>query len=1328
MLALAGLLASVLPGTVARADSPSITAAAGAPAGAVPAATDRVAAPDKTLAKGWQTSADRAVTVSGDGQGLHVLAADSSQAYAWRTVATLEEPGFDTDQWIGNSCVTGSGQRAVVVYAPREFTNDQQLMRRGGFAAIVDLTSGQVTKLPEQVSLAYYDPGCGTGESAVLSQSDDHDAQTRLLTVDTTTGKVTQQVTAAGQFTSPVPVGGSIVAAQAGTLTKFDAAGHASSVAATTGSAFDLHPDSAGGLDYLDAADGTTRVHSLTAGKQTTVASGALGTVQLHAGSDGRVFLTGKPQLKTKLPTGMTQLPVAPDATVSTHGALAVDTAVSTDVLAHTQNPLAPEPRGQQPAQVKIHTEVPATKQSVDFSVAPSPAKAGGTDTPSPALAAPSATAPASSAAAAPRAATAPRSAATAAVPSGSPTSTIDDDRGCAIPRNDPAEQALQPTPNQVEWAADMAIRGDLTSNWLNQGGWRSADGLGTVNPQGMFPLPALTGGGRIPAQVLLGIMAQESNLWQASSHAEPGETGNPLVGNFYGSLPYDPNYPDLVWQIDWNTVDCGYGIGQQTDGMHSGNWLRTGDKVWPAAQQKAVALDYASNIAVAAQTLADKWNELHSPSLPAPITINNDDPSKIENWFAAAWDYNEGFNSYSATGPWGLGWGNNPANPIYDQNRLPFLDNNHYADAASPQKWPYEEKVLGWAAWPINTGLSFDDTGKPNNGNTAGYSAAWWINSADRETVKPPLSAFCNSTNGCDSTNPPKCTVLSCFQSLWYTKAATWKDCSTDCGNEYLTYKTLRVEPGNGSIDPPDCASSGLPSGSLVIDSVSGAVPPMAGPCTKWWTDAGTLGFTFLADSSNHYEAKEDLHQIGGGFGAHFWFAHTRNDDHNGAWMQVSGAYKLNRSINAWTRVMVHVPDTGATTGQATYTVHLGNGTVESRVVDQHWNMNRWVDLGVFDFVPGSDFQGAVLTNTAENGTADDDIAWDAMAFKPLPAKPKDFVVAMGDSYSSGEGTGTYYLNTDVDGGKTSADLCHRSPYSWSRQSTLADSSQTIGARADDPNNTDMDYQFIACSGARTQNLLSVYSPKNAFGLAGQDENGELPQMDQGYLDDNTTLVTLSVGGNDSRFVGVLEQCIKSLVYDDCSDTTMDGDTSSLATAEPALINGKVRQSITEVLSEIHVRAPNAKILLMGYPPLFSALGTCILPKITTAVIGAYGIPGVGGVLGSVATVAEILASRYIVPDAAWMDQTGTTLDASMKAAAATASADGINVTFSDPSSAFAGQAVCGSPQTINDLVTSDSPGENGKIPSQQSFHPTVAGAANYAKAADATLRTMRM
>lgn len=110
---------------------------------------DRIHPADRpaVLGDGYRSSDDRAWATSGDAAGFHVLVADAADGYRWRTAATLAEPGFEADAWIGNACVTGSGDRAVVAYAPRTFTNDPELMSRGAFTAVVDLRTGAVTKL-----------------------------------------------------------------------------------------------------------------------------------------------------------------------------------------------------------------------------------------------------------------------------------------------------------------------------------------------------------------------------------------------------------------------------------------------------------------------------------------------------------------------------------------------------------------------------------------------------------------------------------------------------------------------------------------------------------------------------------------------------------------------------------------------------------------------------------------------------------------------------------------------------------------------------------------------------------------------------------------------------------------------------------------------------------------------------------------------------------------------------------------------------------------------------------------------------------------------------
>src|SRR5205085_1456545 len=98
------------------------------------------------------------------------------------------------------------------------------------------------------------------------------------------------------------------------------------------------------------------------------------------------------------------------------------------------------------------------------------------------------------------------------------------------------------------------------------------------------------TGGGRIPAQVLLGLLAQESNFNQASSHAIPGVPGSPLIADYYGAT-----YDDSGHIIDMSgTPDCGYGLGQITQHMTAA------DTTWSDTTKRAVATDYEVNIAAA--------------------------------------------------------------------------------------------------------------------------------------------------------------------------------------------------------------------------------------------------------------------------------------------------------------------------------------------------------------------------------------------------------------------------------------------------------------------------------------------------------------------------------------------------------------------------------------------------------------------------------------------------------------------------------------------------------------------------------------------------------
>lgn len=993
----------------ARQPTPTSKPAPAAPKGAVKA-------PDTTLGKGWKTSADRAVTTAADSDGLHLLVADSKNAYAWKTVTVLSEPQLPADTWIGNSCVMDD-HHAAVVYAPRTFTNKPDLMMGGAFTAIVNLDDGSVTKLPFTASLAYFDPTCNPATHTAAFTAL-RDTETRLVTVDTKGATVTD-TSAKGEITSAVPTGDGVIAAAGNRLVHVDRKGRTSELAATEHAPYGIRVTADGTVTYIDRTGDTgADVQTYAHGRKTTVASGRLTAMNLRQGTDGHVYLTGKAgHGKDFAASGIKPLNVSPDAEVSTRGRLAVDPVVSPAVLAGVANiegagrgftrtttgePAAQTTPGRVSHALTITGTVPGTGRRTTQTAAAPGTTAG--SRPSPALTGSSK----------PQMST--MSMLTTADDDPRANDPVDTDAWCSVPRNDTATQALQPTPNQVEWAVDMAVRGDLRSGYLTQGGWRSQTGLSIIDPQGMFPAPTLntSGNGRIPAQVELGILAQESNLWQAESGAIPGQMGSPLaaVDGYYGHQT-GGTLADY-WTIHWDKSDCGYGVGQVTDGMRKAGYEKTGETSLPASTQRAIAIDYATNIAASLYILADKWNEVHESG--QTITVNNDDPAKPENWFAAVWNYNLGFNTKAdegTNGNWGLGWYNNPANPVYPASRLSFMNTDvdplAAKDAAQPQKWPYEEKVMGWAAWSIDTGHSYATSGRQDwpgesGFSSAGFRPAYWNGTADpytmpgsatynRAHVSPPLDTFCNTQNNCDSANPPNCSDAACYTPYWWNASnATWKsDCATTCGFENIKYQTLVSEPGRGyrlQYGTPVC--SGAPSGAKVVDSDPAGVNTWSA-CGSTTTD-GSFQFTFYPDPNatgpglGQYDAKADLHQIGGGYQGHFWYTHARDTDHlggDGGRMTILGDWKLNSAISgSQAMVYVHVPDTGAQVTNASYQVVTPFGTV-TKTVDQNANeSNKWVSLGAYNFKDQA--PEVRLSNSTPDGAAEKDVAYDAVAFVP--------------------------------------------------------------------------------------------------------------------------------------------------------------------------------------------------------------------------------------------------------------------------------------------------------------------------------------------------------
>lgn len=1039
-----------------------------------------------------------------------------------RTVARLSIPGMDSRLWIGYACLTGSGRYVAAAFAPTEFLDDPGL-RDAGFLAVIDIDRGEASLVDGLVTMAYHNPGCGPSDEIAAVRR--------------------QIVPEVGPSTEVLAVD-----ASRGTIAwRRSEPGSLTSPAPTQDQVF-----LSGGFDLVSVRQhGLDRISSFSGEVVDLVASEGTVDLSIVEGDTIRAYrdAAGDPSLVVVARVGQVRWSALPSGNkVTVVGQAAIhqpDRAITA-----SEHPDAVSPDG---SMVLIPEEPGATYQVTG------PGEVATTEQ----------------------------------LTFSGPVATLDGDASfepladpaCAIPRNDPSIQILQPSTEQIEWAAHRAVRGELTftrpQNWQN-------NGLPAYTPQGVFPLVPLEGGGRIPAQVLMGVLAQESNFWQAAPGAVPGVAGNPLIGNYYGVV-YDGN--GRIIDFDFADSDCGYGVGQITDGMTVAD---TGSARRSAAQQKMIATDYAANIAEAAYILATKWNLLYGEMIP-PGT----DPAKVENWYLPLWAYNCCFYD-SSNLPWGVGWANNPANSDYRFDRRYFLREG-LDDAKTPGDWTYPERVFGFvehglwlrgeqAFTPIEgvlRGLPVVDIG-------LGVDPYFWP--VDRFT-------FCTTSNQCSPTHydpgdqPERGDRSFCTRP---DRRCWWNDPppigATEIYENPATHVPGAPEPSLALTYPSACdendaampdhgALGSIPASARIVDDVPAGTPNLGG-CANVET-SGSFAFRpgpTLADI--------DKHQIGSGYGGHFWYGHTNweaRSSHTltGVWTPPSGT-------TGWQRILVHIPPVGADTYQADYrifdgTEQAGQPSTYHRVVNQRWNENRWVDLGSFLLSPGARVELSNVTYSdhgepvperrvryGDDRGVDDDyrdrrdvsIAWDAVAFVPSSA-PDVSMVAFGDSYSAGEGA--WYTNfshpSDRPPNSSNAtNACHRAYTAYGPRAfgQLADAATGPAS-----------FAFIACSGAKLRDDL--LGPETMW--------GEVPQVDQGWVDDTTTHITLGIGGNDLRFAPILEHCLISI-----TERCFDGDAFD---DEPGTIAEQFDRSIIDVETDYRnfvatlrdLADPSTRIVLVGYP-----------------------------------------------------------------------------------------------------------------------------------------------
>ncbi|MFC4330514.1 SGNH/GDSL hydrolase family protein [Streptomyces andamanensis] len=169
----------------------------------------------------------------------------------------------------------------------------------------------------------------------------------------------------------------------------------------------------------------------------------------------------------------------------------------------------------------------------------------------------------------------------------------------------------------------------------------------------------------------------------------------------------------------------------------------------------------------------------------------------------------------------------------------------------------------------------------------------------------------------------------------------------------------------------------------------------------------------------------------------------------------------------------------------------------------------------------------GLVLTGTA--------------AAQAAPSAATGGYVALGDSYSSGVGAGSYI---------SSSGDCDRStkayPYLWNA--------------ANHPSS----FSFTACSGARTDDVLA----------------NQLAPLNSG-----TSLVSISIGGNDAGFSDVMTTCVLQ------SDSNC---LSRIATAR-SYVDSTLPGKLDNLYSVIRGKAPSARVVVIGYPRFYKLGQTCL-------------------------------------------------------------------------------------------------------------------------------------
>lgn len=331
--------------------------------------------------------------------------------------------------------------------------------------------------------------------------------------------------------------------------------------------------------------------------------------------------------------------------------------------------------------------------------------------------------------------------------------------------------------------------------------------------------------------------------------------------------------------------------------------------------------------------------------------------------------------------------------------------------------------------------------------------------------------------------------------------------------------------------------------------------------------------------------------------------------------------------------------------------------------------------------------------------------------------------VVSLGDSYSSGEGippflgqktNGAYGQEKEIQEKVKDEDwLAHRSMLAWPVQLEVPGvdgimGTYLVGANGIGSSSAPVQWYFAAASGAETKHLKGkqdkpYHKKMGLFTIIESEENNppQLPAQLEIFntydLTGKVDYVTLTIGGNDVGFEGIIKTCVveSSYIMDARNQQSqlekdLDDIWNNFYTKDG--YESKIKQAYLDIIEKAGAQAA---IIVAGYPTLFDKNGKGPFDSKDEATLINQNVTRFNDAL------REIVCSLYLQEK---------------------------NIYFVDVASVFDGHEAYTEDAWINkiELRTQSEDLVDGKIGSSYSIHPNFTGATKYAECVNAMIKDL--